>query len=261
MEKAKKAFTLVELLTVLAIIAMLIALIAPASFTIRRFAKETKQKAQLNTIGLALVVFRDDYGDYPPSYEFGDYCGSQKLTEALLGRDLLGFHPQSNWDGIDNTFYNTDTLYERKGRYLEDGSANAFKLDDLFSITPFAPDTFVICDVFGTKEVVLPNGKKVKAGTPLLYYRANVSSKIISEREELGWKLNIYNYGDNRRLVFAVSQETNTDQPLDSLDYFYDDYIVDSKLEFLWPHNPDSYLLISAGKDGIYGTADDITNF
>lgn len=27
------------------------------------------------------------------------------------------------------------------------------------------------------------------------------------------------------------------------------------------PHNPDSFVLITAGKDGLYGTADDITNF
>jgi len=28
-----------------------------------------------------------------------------------------------------------------------------------------------------------------------------------------------------------------------------------------WPVNADSYILISAGADGEYGTADDITNF
>jgi len=28
-----------------------------------------------------------------------------------------------------------------------------------------------------------------------------------------------------------------------------------------WPHNPESYLLISAGLDGEYGTADDVRNF
>jgi hypothetical protein len=28
-----------------------------------------------------------------------------------------------------------------------------------------------------------------------------------------------------------------------------------------WPVNADSYVLISAGADGLYGTADDITNF
>jgi len=29
----------------------------------------------------------------------------------------------------------------------------------------------------------------------------------------------------------------------------------------VWPYRPDSYILISAGADGYYGTADDITNF
>ena len=28
-----------------------------------------------------------------------------------------------------------------------------------------------------------------------------------------------------------------------------------------WPYRPDSYILISAGADGLYGTGDDITNF
>ena len=34
----------------------------------------------------------------------------------------------------------------------------------------------------------------------------------------------------------------------------------DVKARF-WPHNPDSYLLVSPGDDGVYGTADDIANF
>ena len=29
----------------------------------------------------------------------------------------------------------------------------------------------------------------------------------------------------------------------------------------MWPHKPDSYLLIMAGPDHIYGTDDDLTNF
>jgi hypothetical protein len=28
-----------------------------------------------------------------------------------------------------------------------------------------------------------------------------------------------------------------------------------------WPYRPDSYILISAGADGLYGTQDDVTNF
>lgn len=102
-------FTIVELLTVLAIIAMLVGLLVPALNLVRNIAKETKQKAQLTTIGLALTAFRNDDGDYPrsdwpvPPASPGDYCGAQKLAEALLGWDLLGFHPKSAWraDGLD----------------------------------------------------------------------------------------------------------------------------------------------------------------
>jgi hypothetical protein len=45
--------------------------------------------------------------------------------------------------------------------------------------------------------------------------------------------------------------------PLD----FYS-YIRDPKvLARAWPYRPDSYILISAGPDGLYGTNDDIRNF
>ncbi|GAI17076.1 unnamed protein product, partial [marine sediment metagenome] len=99
-------FTLAEILTVMGIIALLVGLLLPALGWVRRVARETKQKAQLTTIGLALEAFKspDDYGDYPPSdgydYQTGtgielNYCGAQKLAEALLGWDLLGFHPDS----------------------------------------------------------------------------------------------------------------------------------------------------------------------
>jgi hypothetical protein len=42
--------------------------------------------------------------------------------------------------------------------------------------------------------------------------------------------------------------------------------ILDQKVSSIpgnppYPHRPDSFILISAGLDGLYGTADDITNF
>jgi prepilin-type N-terminal cleavage/methylation domain-containing protein len=270
--KAKwQAFTLVELLTVLAIIAMLLSLILPAMDSVRTLAKNTKQEAQLNSIGLAITAFRHDYGDYPPSTAYSDgllapdYSGGQKLAEALLGRDLLGFHPQSNWNAIDPTFYGPATVDERKGHYLELGTASAFKLVDLFvDATPLAPDTHVMCDVFGVKEIVL-GGRKVKAGTPILYYRANTSSKTISLDEPAEWKFNIYDYEDNVRLINVVDDDPimGTGHPLDDNPaFFYGEYIRDPKIAALpWPYRPSSYLLITAGKDGLYGTTDDITNF
>ena len=290
MKRKKTGLTLVEILVVLGIIALLLGLLLPAMTTVKNSAKEVKQKAQFSAINLALVTFKNDYGDYPPSNcpitgVGSDYSGAQKLAEALLGWDLLGFHPKSAWraDGLDagggNGTYDPlktrdlngdgvpDTLKERKPMYLDAETANAFKLGDgttgvrtgLFTTTaPLAADTYVLCDVFNMKKVVLPNGKTMSAGAPILYYKANTSGALIRDK---------YKVWDNDSIVYLKYQaDTTITQPLgqtaDSYQYFYD-YITDPKTigTVPQPYRPDSYILISAGLDGIYGTSDDIRNF
>lgn len=289
MKRKKTGLTLVEILVVLGIIALLVGLLLPAMTTIKNSAKEVKQKAQFGSINLALVNFKNDYGDYPPSNcpltGFGsNYCGAQKLAEALVGWDLLGFHPKSAWraDGLDtgdgNLTYDPlkirdadgdgvpDTLRERKSLYLDAETANAFKLGEnngartgLFvNPAPLAPNTYVLCDVFNMRQVLLPDGKAVTAGSPILYYRANTSQKLIQD---------IYEEQDNDKLVYLKYQTDNIDQPLctttNNYEFFYN-YITDPKTfgtPVPQPYRTDSYILISAGIDGIYGTSDDITNF
>lgn len=274
MRRKRTGFTIVELLAALGIIALMVGLLLPAFSMVRRTAKETKQKAQFTTISLALTTFKNDYGDYPPSdwtpAQFtGDYCGAQKLTEALLGWDMLGFHPKSdfrsNGRNDDGVFiYDVDNpvfFDQRKGPYLELSTTNAFRLGNIFNNTaPLAPNTFVLCDVFGAKKILLANGKTARAGAPILYYRANTSAKTIRE---------IYNALDNDAIV-AIKDIADDgdigDHPLgnsqNQYQFFYDDYIRDPKISARpWPYRPGSYILISAGADGLYGTGDDIRNF
>lgn len=288
--KGKKlAFTLVELLAVLAIIAILVALLIPAVTMVRKMAKETQQRAQLTTIEMGITAFKNDYGDYPPSswdIPPGDYCGAQKLAEALVGWDLMGFHPKSAWraDGKDKDGGNDEAylvvtmgtaaekeknLKERKGPYLELATANTFRLGNisvdkpgLFNDTaPLAPDTFVLCDVFSRKPVTIGT-KVVKAGAPILYYKANTSSKTI---ETVSTDKRIYNPLDNRALINVKERDDGKQHPLEdpsgTYSFFYG-YIKDPKVTTVkWPYRPDSYILISAGVDGLYGTSDDICNF
>jgi len=300
----KTGFTLVELLTVLAIISLLVGLIIPSLTMVRKLTKETRQKAQFNTIEMALLVFKNDHGDYPRSNQrdpvTGDiYCGTQKLTEALLGWDLMGFHPDSRFqsdgrDGAGNVIYprpldpadpaHLENLDQREDLYLDLSKANAFRLgvssagvdDGLFQDpAPLAPHTYVICDSFAVKSLTVGT-KTFKAGTPILYYRADTSSKIfhtglVEER--------IYDCTDNSALLrLGVLPDAGPakihplTEPGGSGLYFYDvGYkIVDMRASMAmgyattgvtWPHRPDSYILISAGYDGLYGTADDICNF
>jgi len=315
--REKSGLTVIEILVVVSIIAILVGILVPALTMVQNTAKKVKQHAQFTAIDLGLAAFRNDYGDYPPSNWWNpvipgtpqNYCGAQKLAEALLGWDLLGFHPDSAWraDGLDaaggpDTYdplkayppaIRQENLKKRRDRYIELDVANAFRLgesaagsrDGLFVNTlgewggqPLRPNTFVLCDVYEVSErkMVLSDGRSVVPGTPILYYRANVSSKTIEstgtpavEPED-----RIYNSRDNVPLI-NLGRLSDAAKPLAQrqrhpLDFnatppwgvdFYD-YIRDPKVTARpWPYRPDSYILISAGPDGLYGTSDDIRNF
>jgi type II secretory pathway pseudopilin PulG len=295
---------MIEILVVLGIIALLVGLLLPAVGVVRKMAKETKQKAHLSAIELALVAFKNDYGDYPPSYGWDynsnsslNYCGAQKLAEALLGWDLRGFHPKSAWRadgldaGLDTGAYDPartrddngdgipDTFDERKGPYLELATADAFRLGNISVSQPglfantgsLAPDTYVLCDVFGRKTINIMNQvtgetTRFKAGTPILYFKANTSSKYLGDPESGS----IYRISDNQELIGLGSVEELPQDVRAHPLYLNNPFgnfiqeIMDPKVSTtnrMWPYRPDSYILISAGADGLYGTDDDINNF
>ena len=301
MKPKRRAFTVVELLTVIAIMAMLVALLIPAVSMVKNTAKEVKQEAQLATLQMALTAFRNDYGDYPPSNWWDpppapvgprNYCGAQKLAEALVGWDLMGFHPKSDFraNGSNDAgvfVYNPNDallMSQRKGPYLELATASAFRLGDISFAKPglfngtgeLAADTFVICDVFSVKKITFTKPGMFEtttqnAGTPILYYRANASSKSLTYAAGPG-SLDpaelIYNARDNFPLI-NLGKLADWNKPLaarrrhilEDFNFFYE-HIRDPKVTARpWPYRPDSYLLISAGADGEYGTGDDICNF
>ena len=314
----RKAFTIVELLIVVTIIALLLGILLPSISMVRAKAKETAQKAQFAAIEMALEAFKQDYGDYPPSNFTGStpiaqdtYCGAQKLSEALLGWDLMGFHPQTAWrvDGYTGTgplftlnhpltdssydpsrYRGIATLSERKGPYLELAKTNVFKLGDLYNTTNA---TYVLCDVFKVRKTNNNDstGKPIMAGSPILYYKANTANKTIDPNFTLpanNLTDRIYNYYDNSPITsnkkLTANGPTGLVHPLDypgSSEYtvFYSDKatyipgttyggtgigygIRDPRIASpARPYRPDSYILISAGPDGYYGTADDIHNY
>ena len=62
----KSAFTLVELLVVVAIIALLTAILLPVFFSVRGKARQTVCVSNLRQIGLAISLYSQDYDDYYP---------------------------------------------------------------------------------------------------------------------------------------------------------------------------------------------------
>ena len=306
MKRYAPGVTLVELITVVAIIAILIGLLVPAVNVARRFAKETQQRAQLTAVDVALMAFRNDFGDYPPSnYSCGPgvtpdlyrpaYCGAQKLAEALVGRDMRGFHPGAypylaTTDGGKNrandVYYpdspTSDNLQARKEFYLDTSMAKAFRVGatldrpGLYSfVDNLAPESFVLCDVYARKVVLVRDGtttREVKLGSPILYYRADTTQKSSQD---------IYNYDDNYGFIRTKEYNDHQDSGLKPGNWgdgvaesvgrssFYS-YIRDPRVALPTgvtnpglglPYRPDSYILVSAGADGVYGNSDDVCNF
>jgi len=284
------AFTIVELLTVMSIIVILIGLLVPALNQVKRYAYEVKQRAQLKSIDTAIELFNSEFDGYPDSDAVDpdgvDYCGAMKLCEAVMGRDLMGFHPDSIFrsnglDSLDNDLYPpqstgvayTNSLSARKGPYLPLDNANAYQLMDLYENTgPFAGDNFVLCDVF-RRVTHLQSGRKV--GMPILYYKAN-TARTQHDFLNPDNPQNIYDFMDNQRLILLgkpfdppsaggeahrLAIETGQQPGYRFYMNTTNDKLLASLTAAVRPYRADTFILISAGSDGEYGTPDDITNF
>lgn len=293
------AFTIIELLTVMSIIVILIGLLVPALNQVRRFALGVKQNAQFNAIRAALELYRSDFGEYPDSAALDSqgarYCGAMKLCEAMMGQDLLGFHPQSKF-AVSQTVPSSDTVYpqlyrliegtpaftqnlkDRKGPYLESDKVSAHMLTDIYpasNIGAFASQSskmYLLSDVYN-RLTNLGSGSQTKVGMPVLYYRADVSGTLhdpnsVSAAGAVPMIGNnsgyIYNFTDNRELLDLGRPGGGLHQLNGGATAGGNFYSFTTNPQILTakrPYCPDSYILISAGWDGEYGTRDDIANF
>jgi len=103
----KRGFTIVELLTVMSIVIILMGILVPAMSRVRRYAKMVTQKGQFHEISKGLELYHNEHQDtYPDSGATSSvataatpvgYTGAMKMTEALMGQDGMGFHPESRF--------------------------------------------------------------------------------------------------------------------------------------------------------------------
>ena len=224
----RKAFTIVELLVVVAIIALLVGIMVPAVRGALDRAKDLAVKTQLASISTGLELFKSDAGDYPESLDtVAGKPGAQLLCDALLGVDLKG------------PFVNG----QQKNPYIKQEGIDFF---------PYGPDL--------SNQTYVMQGKW---GHAILYYRAAPGAMLATDAID-----QIYDADDNANSIPAFSGLT--DDPLadatGTYKSFYS-YITNvqignpADLNAAAPFNAESFILISAGKDGIYGNEDDIANF
>jgi prepilin-type N-terminal cleavage/methylation domain-containing protein/prepilin-type processing-associated H-X9-DG protein len=131
----KPGFTLVELLTVIAIVGVLVALLMPALQRARESARSSQCKSNLRQIGLALTRYLDQQGDrgtfpqaarlpktenpdnLPSIYEvLADYC-ENNVDIFICPSDFLT--PKYDDNGELKPGYEFDTWHEREGLSYE----------------------------------------------------------------------------------------------------------------------------------------------
>lgn len=314
----RAGFTIIELLTVMSIIIILISIMVPSLNRVKRYALQVKQKKNFTAIDAGLTMYNAEFDGYPESSQMDrptggvPYCGAMRLAEAMVGQDVLGFHPQSHFyqkgttdgaapisgtplDSGGNDLYPARRLVnlladptvpdaaqklvieaserERKGLYLTRENANVYVMGELFAdYTTFGTDAYslpVLCDVYAN----VPNRRTGRnVGTPILYYKANARSKSF-ETAPATPALNIYNHLDNIDLLsLQVPWMTGKYHPMSPTGGITPDGVATDPFVFytaIWnkkisvpkPFNSDSYILISAGFDGLFGTKDDVFNF
>lgn len=89
MKNSKSGFTLIEMITVIAIIILIASLVMAAGQAARRKAYEAKAKAAIASLEVAVSMYQTDVGSYPAT-------GNSNLVTQL---DSGGSTPPTGWRG------------------------------------------------------------------------------------------------------------------------------------------------------------------
>jgi len=227
------------------------------------------------------MVGQDFLGFHPDSrfFQMGTKDGA---PPALGGNDLYPARSVPPNPPRGNEQQIAESIRERKDVALPLETASAYRLGDIYAGAALASfglpaELPVLCDVYN-KVINMRTGRNI--GMPILYYKANTTN--IAHSPSIPSQSNIYNSLDNQILI-------DLGLPWDSLPPKYAHPLADpSKTGGLptpdgFPTNPsafyeqtrntgidvpngrpykaDSFILMSAGFDGLYGTKDDVFDF
>jgi len=123
MQKSKSAFTLVELLVVIGIIAVLVAMLLPSLNKARRQAQFVQCQSNLRQIGIAMMMYMNDNQNYLP-----DSPGTTGLGENGSGWI-------SRLAGYNGNTYAFDTAISSPAYVTTSGFANCNRQDIFFCPT------------------------------------------------------------------------------------------------------------------------------
>lgn len=149
-QKISKAFTLIELLIVIAVIGILVAVILPNLIGMRERAQDTKKKNDLMQIKNALRMYYNDYNAYPRSSS-GAICCSAPLEVCSPCVGALTVGGQTYTKDLPTTFTYFYTQTNGGDGFsltveLENASDKDIATSQTRCAVPATKTTFVVCE-------------------------------------------------------------------------------------------------------------------
>ena len=229
----QRGFTLVEMLVVLAIIAVLVGLLLPAVMAAVNSARRGQMAMEISQLAQAVEAYKNEFGDYPPSMG-EDYSAANRANTAVE-RHLRKCFPKMT-PAAKTGFYNAIDV-SNGGTKLDQGEALVMWLSQIRKDprNPFdatSDDRHVFYD-FDPRRLVDEDGDSFPS---FRTKHAKDTSYIYIEHKTY------INHGLSGTAAMA---EDTTDPTLTVRPYVYD--AAGTK-----PVNPKSFQIICAGQDGLF---------
>lgn len=167
-----RGFTLVELLTVIAIIGVLAGILIPVVGAARKTANKAKTRAQFNQWGTALQSYRTEYGYWPQistwatstsdaKIELETTSTSEDFVKALTGRPITGTSFDANLNRRRIPFYTfseSEWFRDSADEPIPGRVADAFGNPDIHVAVDIDNDGRITTSVLSSANVPIPSG-------------------------------------------------------------------------------------------------------
>ena len=175
---SKKAFTLIELLMVIAIIGILAGILIPTLSAVKKQANVTASKNQLSQYVNAIQLFKGEYGFYPfaDAQDTGKNINSlsDDFIETLSGRDKRTGESKEAGNNRRRIAFHS---FSENEFYMEsNGTVNPTKIADRLNNTKI----FIVIDGDGDGKVTVPSAS---GGQGTQELRTSVTAYVEADSE------------------------------------------------------------------------------
>lgn len=249
----RTGFSLIELGLVVAILVVLIGILIPVVGMVRKAARETETRAAISRLSSGIRMYYDDHRAYPGLYSNAAIAGAANdgtqpkptSTENMVLSVAGGLQANTNFSAaeVGRGMFNFNQRNPKRWRTYVDSAPQDLSAGKIGSLDTRVPEFLDRCQA-----------GPASGNLPILYLRAKAGAAGV-----VGLPTGDFQYDPAELEIYKISTLPTFGpgkNKFPNADAYFRDPAATNQARM-----KDTYILISAGSDGLYGTRDDITNF